>query len=430
MVLLRFMPFGMTPKSRSVRADKIRIFRASVTKWQLKLLLTLLGLGIMAAVLYFTKRIVDQLAANERRTVELYAKLLALPYQQFEEGQSVDETLVFSVELAGKYIHFPVILTDSRGEPLWPYQANMVNVELDTMLPKAQQREWLLGQIDLMRQDYPPFAIKDPSGQVVQLMHYTNSAILRQLRYMPFVEILIVASFILVGYVAFSTIRRNEESNIWVGMAKEAAHQLGTPLSSLLAWLELLRLNRDDVEQVVATADEMGKDVERLKVIANRFAKIGSQPKLDPANVAQVIENVCQYFVTRLPNLGKRVSLIRDLDQSITARINTELFEWVLENLIKNAVEAMERQDGVITITLSRKARGKISVTVADNGKGMTRKVAKKIFQPGYTTKKRGWGLGLSLSKRIIEDYHGGSLVVKETHVGVGTTFAIEISES
>jgi signal transduction histidine kinase len=412
----------MSSKPRPGRADRIRIFRASVTKWQLKLLLTVLGLGIMGAVLCFTKHIVDQLASNERRTVELYARLLARSYEE-----ASDEDLLFYVDLAYTSIHFPVILADTKGQPVYPYQQFMMNVDMDTTLSVAQQKQWLITQIEEMKQDYPPFEIRDPNGQVVQLMFYTNSAIVRQLRYMPFVEILIVASFILVGYVAFSTIRKNEESNIWVGMAKEAAHQLGTPLSSLLAWLELLRINKNDPAQVVATANEMDQDVERLKVIANRFAKIGSQPKLDPANVAGVIEHVCLYFETRLPNLGKKVSVVRQLDTSIQARINIELFEWVVENLIKNAVEALDRQDGMITIALQRKPRGKICVTVADNGKGMTRQVAKKIFQPGYTTKKRGWGLGLSLSKRIIEDYHGGSLVVRETHVGVGTTFAIEV---
>ncbi|MFN4984901.1 MAG: sensor histidine kinase [Ignavibacteria bacterium] len=412
----------MPSTPRAGRVDRIRIFRASVTKWQLKLLLTVLGLGIMGAVLYFTKQIVDQLASNERRTVELYARLLARSYEQ-----ASDEDLLFYVDLAYTSIHFPVILTDTKGQPVYPYQQFMMNVDMDTTLTVPQQKQWLLAEIEEMKQDYPAFEIKDPDGQVVQLMYYTNSAIVRQLRYMPFVEILIVASFILVGYVAFSTIRRNEESNIWVGLAKEAAHQLGTPLSSLLAWLELLRLNKDDPDQVVAMSNEMDQDVDRLKVIANRFAKIGSQPKLDPANVASVINHVCQYFETRLPNLGKKITLVRRVDDTIEARINVELFEWVVENLIKNAVEALERQDGVITIALQRRPRGKVCVTVTDNGKGMTRKVAKKIFQPGYTTKKRGWGLGLSLSKRIIEDYHGGSLVVRETQPGAGTTFAIEV---
>jgi signal transduction histidine kinase len=244
---------------------------------------------------------------------------------------------------------------------------------------------------------------------------------------MPFVEILAVTAFILVGYVAFSTIRRNEESNIWVGMAKEAAHQLGTPLSSMLAWLDILRMDRGNPDQVEQTAREMEQDVQRLNVIANRFAKIGSQPKLESIKLASVIERVCSYFETRLPNLGKRVTIARELDQTLQSNISVELFEWEIENIIKNAVEAIERTDGRITITMRPRPKGGVIVHVQDNGKGMTRQVATRIFQPGYTTKKRGWGLGLSLSRRIIEDYHGGRIYVKESHVGHGTTFWIEL---
>ncbi|MEN9282433.1 MAG: hypothetical protein RL594_1368 [Bacteroidota bacterium] len=410
---------------RQARPDRIRIFRASVTKWQLKVFLTIAGLGIMAAVLYATKSIVDELVSNERRTVELYAKLLARSYQS-----ASDEELLYYIDLAYTSIHFPVILTDRDGNPVYPYQQFMMNVELDTTLTIDQQKQWLLSYIQEMRKEYPPFQIKDPSGKVVQLMFYSNSAVVRRLRYMPFVEILIVASFILVGYVAFSTIRRNEESNIWVGMAKEAAHQLGTPLSSLLAWLELLRLNRHSPENVVATSREMEQDVERLNVIANRFAKIGAQPKMSLVSVAAILEHACRYFETRLPNLGKRIALVRDFDDTLRASLNEELFEWVIENLIKNAVDALDRYDGVIEIRLGPRPKGGIVVTVRDNGKGMTRQVASRIFQPGYTTKKRGWGLGLSLSKRIIEDYHGGRIYVRETQPGGGTTFAVEIPES
>jgi signal transduction histidine kinase len=202
---------------------------------------------------------------------------------------------------------------------------------------------------------------------------------------------------------------------------------MGTPLSSLLAWLDILRMERTEPDRVEATSHEMQRDVERLNVIANRFAKIGSQPKLERAFVAPVIERVCTYFETRLPNLGRKVRIERHLDHSIEASISVELFEWVFENLIKNAVEAIERNDGLIEIDMRRAPRGAILIVVRDNGKGMTRQVAKMIFQPGYTTKKRGWGLGLSLSRRIIEDYHDGRLLVRDTQPGVGTTFWIEL---
>ncbi|MEY3385387.1 MAG: hypothetical protein RIR53_198 [Bacteroidota bacterium] len=406
------------------RADRIRIFRASVTKWQLKVLLTLLGLAIIGVVLYVTKTIVDELAANERRTVELYAKLLARFYEK-----ASDEELLYYIDQTNASIHFPVILTGSDAQPVYPYQQFMINVDLDSTLSIEQQKAWLVAYIEEMRKDYPPFEIKGPDGKVMQLIFYANSSVVRELRYVPFVEISLVAAFILISYVSFSTIRRNEESNVWVGMAKEAAHQLGTPLSSLLAWLELLRINKDSPSEVVSTADQMQQDVERLNVIANRFAKIGAMPSKHKVRVADVLEHACRYFETRLPILGKRILLVREYDETLEASLNEELFEWVIENLIKNAVDALDRHDGVIELRLARRPRGGIIVTVKDNGKGMSRKVASKVFQTGFTTKTRGWGLGLSLSKRIIEDYHGGRLTIQQTQPGVGTTFAVEVPQ-
>ncbi|MBU3679010.1 MAG: HAMP domain-containing histidine kinase [Candidatus Kapabacteria bacterium] len=409
---------------RQARPDRIRIFRASVTKWQIKVLLSLAGLCIMAGVLYHTKTIVDELVSNERRTVELYANLLARSYQN-----ATDEELLYYIDQAYSSIHFPVILTGRDGTPIYPYQQYMINVELDTTLTIDQQKTWLSAYIEEMRREYSPFQIKDPNGKVVLLMFYSNSEVVRKLRYMPFIEILAVGAFILLGYLVFSSIRRDEQSNIWVGMAKEAAHQLGTPLSSLMAWLEILRLNKESPESIDSTAQEMEQDINRLSVIAHRFAKIGAQPKMSRVPVAEILDQACQYFEKRLPNLGKRVTLVRDFDRSLHASINEELFEWVIENLIRNAVDALERHDGVIEIQLARRSKGGVIVTVKDNGKGMTRQIASKIFEPGYTTKKRGWGLGLSLSKRIIEDYHGGRIYVRETQPGVGTTFAIEVPE-
>lgn len=403
-------------------ADRVRIGRANVTKWQIKVLLTVFGFAIMAAVLLYTKLIVDELVANERRTVELYANLLARSY-----NANSDEDLLFYTDLTYSSIHFPVILTDKKERPVYPFAQFMLNVDLDSTMSIEQQRAWLIDYIQSMKQEYQPFIIKDPNGKVLQKIFYTNSGIVRRLQYMPYVEIMIVSAFIMIGYVAFSTIRRNEESNIWVGMAKEAAHQLGTPLSSLLAWLEILRMNKEDHELVVQTAEEMQRDVERLNVIANRFSKIGSQPHLQMTRLADVIENVCRYFETRLPNLGRKVVLYRDLDPTIMCNVNADLFEWVIENLIKNAVEAIERQDGRIDIVLRPRSRGGALLTVTDNGKGMTAQLRSKIFQPGYTTKRRGWGLGLSLSRRIVEEYHGGKIVVKESAPGAGTTFAIDL---
>lgn len=406
----------------STPVDRVRIFRTTITKWQIKVLLASFGLAIVAGVLVYTKTIVDELITNEQRTVELYAKQLARLYEA-----NTDEELLHYIDVTVASIYFPVILTDSRGRVNDPFSSYTLNVVIDTTLPLEQQRSVLQRQVRSMEDEYAPYIIRTPEGKVVTKLYYANSDLVRRLQYMPFVGILIVSAFILIGYVAFSTIRRNEESNIWVGMAKEAAHQLGTPLSSLLAWLEILRLNRDEAQLVEQTADEMQRDVERLNVIANRFSKIGSQPALQRTRLAEVVDNVCDYFETRLPNLGKRIVLVRDLDPEAYADVNVDLFQWVIENLIKNAVDAMDRPDGRIEIELGRRLRGGLFILVRDNGKGMTSQVRSRVFQPGYTTKRRGWGLGLSLSRRIVEEYHGGKIYVKESAPGAGTTFAIEL---
>ncbi|HCN05825.1 MAG TPA: sensor histidine kinase [Bacteroidetes bacterium] len=411
----------MTLVRKGPTSDRIPILRTSVTKWQLKVLLTLFGFAIMGGVLYYTMNIVDELQKTERRTVELYAGLLARLSMA-----ATEEDLLFYIDIQNN-IHFPVILTDANEKPVYPFQQFMLNVELDSTLTVPEQRAELERTIAEMKSEYEPYDILNQDREVTQKLFYTNSAIVRRLRYMPFAEILAVSAFILIGYVAFSTIRRNEESNIWVGMAKEAAHQLGTPLSSLLAWIEILRLNDANPDMVRSTADEMTRDIERLNIIAIRFSKIGSQPKLEQTNVADVLDHVVTYFETRLPHLGRKVVIHRQLDRTVECPLNIDLFEWVIENLIKNAVEAIERPDGRIDIVLRRRQKGGTLVSITDNGKGMTSHVRKNIFEPGYTTKKRGWGLGLSLSRRIVEDYHGGKIYVKESQPGVGTTFRIEL---
>ena len=232
---------------------------------------------------------------------------------------------------------------------------------------------------------------------------------------LPYLEVGIVAIFIVLGYLSFSNIRKAEETKVWVGMAKEAAHQLGTPLSSMLGWIEILKMSSDDPDAVEDTLEEMGNDVERLNVIANRFSKIGSEPKLSRQAVGNIIESACQYFEKRLPHLGKRVEINRNLDFNVNSYINNDLFVWVIENLLKNAVEAIEDPRGYVNVKMQYIPRSnKIFITVEDSGKGMGAQLKRQVFNPGFTTKKRGWGLGLSLAKRIIEEYHGGKIYVKD----------------
>jgi len=235
---------------------------------------------------------------------------------------------------------------------------------------------------------------------------------------------MIVGLFIIIGYIGFSQIKKSEQSNIWVGMAKETAHQFGTPISSLMGWIEILKLHYTDPDKVLDTAEEIENDVEKLNKITNRFSKIGSKPELKNRNVCDVIQNVVEYYQRRIPQTGKKVSIELVGETKIEIKLHAELFEWVIENLIKNALDSISHDNGKITLSV-RRTKHKIEIEVADNGKGVDAKRRKDIFRPGYSTKRRGWGLGLSLSKRIIEEYHKGKIFVKNSAINEGTVFKI-----
>jgi signal transduction histidine kinase len=242
------------------------------------------------------------------------------------------------------------------------------------------------------------------------------------MQYYPLIQLILIAVFLLTAYLVFSSSRRAEQNRVWVGMAKETAHQLGTPLSSLMAWVELLDAQDVDKSMLV----EMKKDVKRLHTVTDRFSKIGSQPELTSADIGLALHNTLGYM---RPRISKQVVLSLEGangDEPINARFNASLFSWVLENLLRNSVDAMEGK-GTIKLSLSKNS-GKIQIDIEDSGKGISREIVKNVFSPGFTTKKRGWGLGLSLTKRIIEDYHGGKISLLRTEPGVGTTFRIILS--
>ncbi|MFI5202495.1 MAG: sensor histidine kinase, partial [Candidatus Kapaibacterium sp.] len=252
----------------------------------------------------------------------------------------------------------------------------------------------------------------------------------------PYIQLLLGLVVVVVGYLSFSYLKRSEQSNIWVGMAKETAHQLGTPLSSLLGWAEMLRLSAREPDEVEKIAGEIDRDIERLNRITVRFSKIGSVPDLKIYNVVQIVAEVMSYFEGRMPQLRKniRLELISEEDE-ILVKINRELFEWVIENLIKNAYEAIEGSEGSIAVhihrppmaSIKRSPQPSVLIDVTDTGKGILLRKKNDVFRPGYSTKKRGWGLGLSLARRIIQEYHHGRLFVKESQPGRGTTFRIRL---
>ena len=300
------------------------------------------------------------------------------------------------------------------------------NIDIDTTLPKSDRDTYVRSLIADMDKMNHPIVVSYQDTIILSRVHYGESILITRLRWLPYIEIVIAALFIFVGYVGFSYIKRSEQSNIWVGMARETAHQLGTPLSSMMGWVEILKLRPQPESKLTDTIAEMENDLLRLNKIADRFSKIGSKPDLREEDLSDVIKGVLVYFQKRIPQMGKRVELVAEPGEEVRAKINRELFEWVLENLVKNGLDAMEDGKGRISFQISRQ-NGAPVIDVTDTGKGIDAAYRKDIFRPGFSTKKRGWGLGLSLSKRIIETYHRGKLTVKESKLGVGTTFRIRL---
>ncbi len=416
---------GDTYRKGAASTLRAKWWKRSLTKWQIKVLLTIGGLLIVSSILIYTHNIVGQLVVREQKLVKLYADIIQSFTQPGPGRSSLD--FFFLRDSVTPAINFPVILTDDKDEAVEPYDQFSLNLELDSTWVPARKKAYVQDYIQTMKSTYKGLEIKDTDGKVINKVFYTNSVLVTRLRYLPYIEILIGAVFIGIGYLSFSHLRRTEESNIWVGMAKEAAHQLGTPLSSLLAWIEILRFEESEQKRA-ETLEEMSNDVERLKIIANRFSLIGSKPKLEALNVNEVVEDVSTYFERRLPQLARHVRITRQYESKAICQLNRELFSWVLENLFKNAIEAIESKNGLIEVRLSLDERKSLALLeVQDNGKGMSNSVRKQIFMPGYTTKARGWGLGLSLSQRIVEEYHQGKIIVKHSEPGAGTSFLISL---
>lgn len=349
----------------------------------------------------FTNTLVKGLEAEERRKMEIWARAT----QQFiSADENTDIDFVSSIIEGNTTI--PVYMTDTLDNVL--FVRNVAGASSDSIsYNEAIQRLKQLGhRIEV-----------NVNGETVQYIYYDDSSLLRKLAYFPYVQFSVIAFFLLVAFLAFSSIKNAEQNKVWVGLSKETAHQLGTPISSLLAWMELMKDRHVDD----AHLPEMQKDVERLRVVAERFSKIGSQPTLQKGDLIPVLQNALNYMRGRA---SKQVTIDMKTDcESVMVNMNVPLLEWVIENLCKNAIDAMDGQ-GKIELEVSRDAN-RVYVDVTDTGKGMERSMYKKVFRPGFTTKKRGWGLGLSLTKRIVTEYHKGKIFVKSSEINVGTTFRI-----
>ncbi len=347
----------------------------------------------------------EKLSAEEHKRIELWAEATQ---QLINSDPEQDVSFLFEVLRNNETI--PVILVDMDDNVL-----SYRNIE-----DPAYQKK----KLDEFRNNNKEhFVIKTEDGIELNKIYYSDSNLLTQLQYYPYIQLGIVFLFILVSYFAFSISRRAEQDQVWLGMSKETAHQLGTPISSLMAWLEIMKETQNNPEMII----ELEKDINRLEKITARFSKIGSQPKLDPLDLKVVLENSVNYIRSRVP---RSIEITTNFAQNekIVVPLNTDLFEWVIENICKNAVDAIG-QSGKISVT-AEAHNDNIIIDIKDSGKGIPKANFKTVFNPGYTTKNRGWGLGLSLVKRIIEQYHQGKVFVKHSEIGVGTTFRIVLKKT
>lgn len=371
----------------------------------------ILFMAIALGTIFYSQYLAQKIAEEEKSYVELWKE--AVNYNIQTKGE--DRALELTSRITNQNNRIPIIQTDERGRPTGlPINMGELDLQADSLFIQQKIAEFKK-QRDPIR-----LVIESDPPQVI-LFYYGDSQLLNQVRYYPLIQLAIVGLFIFITLNALSTRHRSQQNQVWAGMAKETAHQLGTPVSSLEAWVEMLR--EDPQQQKLA--GELGKDVARLRLVSDRFGKIGSKPQLEKLNPAPLIEGVIEYMRGRSSD-KVQLRFEDHLMSPATVKVSATLFDWVIENLIRNALDALEGS-GSIEITLDRLGE-KLFIDVADTGKGIAAAHHKKIFEPGFSTKKRGWGLGLSLAKRIVEQYHGGQLQLIYSESGKGTRFRIVLN--
>jgi hypothetical protein len=375
-------------------------------RWKLILLLIALFIGIGS--LWYTNQLVKKLSVEEKKKVELWAEAT----RQISDFNTEPGDISFALSVLTNNTTVPVILTDGNNQVI-------STRNLDSLL--SEDASYLKKELQIMKEQHEPITISFASNQK-NYIYYKDSYILTQLRFYPYFQLLVIALFLIVSYLAFSSSRNAEQNQVWVGMAKETAHQLGTPLSSLMAWLEYLKSQEYPEEHI----SEIEKDISRLNTITERFSKIGSAPALKKENLTEVLQNSINYIKTRS---SSRIifTLTNKQNYNVEAPLNVALFEWVLENIFKNAIDAMGGEGSINVLITDQQQFAYIDIT--DSGKGISKSKYKTVFKPGYTSKSRGWGLGLSLSKRIVEEYHAGEIFVKSSEQNKGTTFRIVLKK-
>lgn len=363
---------------------------------------------ISAAMLFLSKLLTEKVAAEEKKKVVSWAKAV-----QILSEPSVEGDLTFYLDIIQANTTIPAIVVNEQGKITQ-------HCNLDSI--KSLDENFLKKKLEVFKAENEPISIPVVKG-INHQVYYGESTVLQQLRYYPFVVLAVVALFMMVSYFAFSFSRRAEQNQVWVGLAKETAHQLGTPITSLMGWVEYLEMELGILPN--QAGDEMRKDVKRLNIITERFSKIGSEPVLQMVDINKAVQNAADYMTARI---GHGVEFELHLYPTILyVELNVNLFDWVLENLIKNGIDAMEGRGKLVCQISTR--NHKVFVDITDNGKGIKGNNFKTVFKPGFTTKRRGWGLGLSLAKRIVQDYHKGQIFVKESVPFIRTTFRIVLNE-
>ncbi|MEO6489725.1 MAG: HAMP domain-containing sensor histidine kinase [Ferruginibacter sp.] len=373
--------------------------------------LAIVAIAIVTGTIFYSQYISRKIANDERKKVKVWVQSLKTRATTTEES-----AIALTNTITSENTDIPIIETDENDNP------SGEGLNLDTSQIKSDSN-YLQHKISEFKKQHDPILVEiNKEPLIVNKYYYGDSELLKEVRYYPLIQLLIVSLFILITLVAISSRNKSTQNQVWAGMAKETAHQLGTPISSLEGWVEMLK-ESNTAEKITS---EIAKDVERLKLVSDRFGKIGSTPQLEEENIISKVENMVAYIKRRAPN---KVSfhIHKKENEDITALINAPLFDWVIENLLKNALDAMEGH-GKIDVTL-RNESTQVIIDVTDSGKGISKKNIANVFKPGFTTKKRGWGLGLSLSKRIIEQYHRGELYVKQSEPGKGTTFRIVLKK-
>ncbi len=389
--------------------------KRSNLKWVVLGVSIIIGLGSI----FYTDILVKKIKEREQRLIETYAN--AIEYLANDQ-KSANYNFLLD-EIINVNTTVPIIITDEFGAPTDAYR-NLPEVE-EAKSPKLKNRI-LRQELEIMKVQHEPRIILLRNAETneveeYQYLYYKNSILLTQLKYYPVAQLSIIAIFGLIAFMAFNYSKTAEQNRVWVGLAKETAHQLGTPLSSLMAWVEYFKTDDDFKNKDIV--QELEKDVERLEMITSRFSNIGSEPILKTTNLYDIVDETVSYLKRRV---STKVSFEINCfpNKNIFAEINEPLFKWVIENLIKNSVDAMGGS-GHLSIKLLRANEGQAVIDISDTGKGISKSKIGKVFQPGFTTKKRGWGLGLTLVKRIVENYHKGKIFVKSSEANVGTTFRI-----